>query len=257
MSFALITGASKGIGKAIAKELASRKINVLLIARSEELLSQLADEIKSNYGVEAFYLSLDLSLVDAAERAFDWCNQNNFDVSILVNNAGYGLSGSFESHLMEEHVNLMRINMVTLVKLVSLFLPSLKQKNKAYILNIGSSSAYQSVPYLAMYSASKAFVVSFTRSLKYELRKTNVVVTLVSPGVTDTEFVVRANVPEKGLKTANKISMTPEAVAKIAVNSLFKEKTEVIVGFITKVTVFFVKLLPKKLSEKTGASFYQ
>lgn len=258
MSFALITGASKGIGRAIAKELASRKINVLLVSRNETLLAALAKEIKDTYKVEVFYLSLDLSQAHAAQKVFDWCKEENFEVSILINNAGYGLSGKFENYSADEHLELMRINMVTPVEIISVFLPSLKQQHKkTYILNIGSSSAYQAVPYLTMYSASKAFIVSFTRGLKYELRKTNVVVTLVSPGVTETEFTVRAKVPEKGLKTAEKISMTPEAVAKIAVKSLFKEKAEVITGFLTKLTVFFVWLLPKKISERTGAGFYQ
>lgn len=257
MSFALITGASKGIGRAIAKELASRKINVLLVARSENAMRELADDIKKQYGVECFYLSQDLSKENAAESIYNWCVQQNYSISTLVNNAGYGLSGSFENSSIEEQMGMLNVCIVATLKLTHIFLPQLKQQRKAYILNIGSSSAYQSVPYLATYAAAKAFVVSFTRSLKYELRKSNVAVTVVSPGVTDTDFPLRANVPEKGLKTAEKVSMTPEAVAKIAVNSMFKEKTEVLAGFITKATVFFVKLLPKKFTEKTAANFYQ
>jgi hypothetical protein len=124
-------------------------------------------------------------------------------------------------------------------------------------LNIGSSAAYQSVPYLAAYAAAKSFIVSFSRALKYELRNSNVSVSVVSPGVTNTDFALRANVPEKGLKTAEKISMKPEEVAKIAVNSMFNRKAETLTGFITKATTFFVKLLPKKFSEKTAAKFYQ
>lgn len=256
-TFALITGASKGIGLAIARELAARGNNILLVSRTEETLSRAASEIREKFGVRADYLPVDLSLVQSAQKVYDWCGQKGYTVSILVNNAGYGLSGKFEGYRTEDHLGLMQINMVTPVELISLFLPSLKSQKKSYILNIGSSSAYQSVPYLSMYSASKAFVVSFSRGLKYELRNSNVVLTVVSPGVTDTEFVVRANVPEKGRKAADKVSMTPEAVARIAVNSLFKEKTEVLTGFLTKLTVFFVKLLPKKFSEKTGAGFYE
>jgi short-subunit dehydrogenase len=100
-------------------------------------------------------------------------------------------------------------------------------------------------------------VVSFTRALKFELKDSNVVVTLVSPGVTTSDFNATANIPEKGLKAAERISMTAEEVAKIAVKSLFKEKTEVVVGFITKLTVFFVGLMPKKLTEKIGSKFYK
>jgi len=257
MSFALITGASKGIGRAIAREFAARKINLLLIARSEELLSQLAIELKSSCHVEVFYLAVDLSEPHAAKKIFDWCAEKKFIVTILVNNAGYGLSGGFDDHPADQHINLLQVNMIAPVELISLFLPHLKQQKKSYILNIGSSSAYQAVPFMGVYSASKSFIVNFTRALKYELKDSNVVVTLVSPGVTASEFNATARIPEKGLKAAEKISMTPEEVAKIAVKSLFKEKTEVVVGFLTKLTVFFVGLMPKKLTEKIGSKFYK
>lgn len=257
MSFAIITGASKGIGRAIAKELASRKINVLVVARSEDLLADLANEIKTTYGVECFYLVSDLSKPDAPQNIFNWCTNQNYQVSILINNAGYGLSGSFESRSIEDHIEMLNVSALATLKLIHLFLPRLKQQKRSFILNIGSSAAYQAVPYLATYAAAKSFIVSFTRALKYELRKTTISVSLVSPGVTDTEFPLRANVNEKGLKTAEKISMTPEEVAKIAVNSMFRGKTEVLTGFLTKATVFFVKLLPKSFSERTASKFYQ
>jgi short-subunit dehydrogenase len=248
MSFALITGASKGIGRAIARELASRKIDVLLVARSETLLAELTAEIKKEHGVQSHYLVLDLSRPDAAERIYSWCAGQNYRVSFLINNAGYGLSGSFESRSLEESVDMLNVLILSAVKLMRLFLPHLREQKKAYILNIGSSAAYQAVPYLAAYAAAKSFMVSFSRALKYELRNSNVVVSVVSPGVTDTDFPIRANVPEKGLKTAEKISMSPEAVARIAVSSMFKGRTEVVTGLLTKATFFFVKLLPKKLT---------
>lgn len=257
MSYALITGASKGIGRAIAKELASRKINVLLVARSENLLAALTNEIEKKYGVQCHYFVFDLSKPEAADEIFNWCTEQNYPVNILVNNAGYGLSGSFESRSIEEHIDMINVSMLATIKLIHLFLPQLKQQQKTYILNIGSSAAYQAVPYLSTYAATKTFIVSFTRALKYELRNSNVKVSVVSPGVTDTDFPLRANVPEKGLKTAAKIAMTPEDVAKIAVRSMLRGKAEVLTGFITKATVFFVKLLPKKFSEKTAAKFYQ
>jgi short-subunit dehydrogenase len=257
MSFALITGASKGIGRAIAKEFAVRKINLLLIARSEELLSQLSEELKRSFNIEVHYLVADLGQPHAAKKIFDWCTEKNFSVNILVNNAGYGLSGAFDEYPADKHIDMMIVNMMTPVTLISLFLPHLKKHNKSYILNIGSSSAYQAVPYMGVYSASKSFIVSFTRALKYELKDSNVVVTLVSPGVTASNFNTTAKIPEKGLKAAERIAMTPEEVAKIAVKSLFKGKTEVIVGFLTKLTVFMVGLMPKKLTEKIGSKFYK
>lgn len=257
MPYALITGASKGIGRAIAIELASRKIDILLIARSENLLTELSNVIQKNYNVQCHYLVSDLSKPEAAESIYKWCVDQNYPVNILVNNAGYGLSGAFEKRSIEEHIDMINVSILATIKLIHFFLPQLKQQSQAYILNIGSSSAYQSVPFLSTYAAAKSFVVSFTRSLKYELKNSNVKVTVANPGVTDTDFPIRANVPEKGLKTAEKVSMTSEAVARIAVNSMFKGKAEVLIGFITKATVFFVKLLPKKFSERTAAKFYQ
>ncbi|HYM94339.1 MAG TPA: SDR family oxidoreductase [Chitinophagaceae bacterium] len=257
MPFALITGASKGIGRSIAKELAARKIDVLLVARTEKLLNELAVELINLYGIKAYCLSIDLAQPQAARKVYDWSIERKFTVNILVNNAGYGLSGDFEKYSREDYMDMMQVNIIAPVELICLFLSGLKKQSKAYILNIGSSAAYQSVPYLSIYSGSKAFIVNFSRALKYELNKTNVSVTLVSPGTTITEFSERANVPEKSIKAGKKISMTADQVAKIAVKSLFKEKTEVITGFITKLTIFLVWLLPKKLVERTGAGFYK
>ena len=257
MSYALITGASKGIGRAIAEELAARGNDVLLVARSANLLTELAQKIEHDYKVRCHYFVCDLSKQEAASEIYNWCDERKYDVHILVNNAGYGLSGSFESRAIEEHIDMINVGMLSAIKLIHLFLPKLKQQPKAYILNIGSSAAYQAVPYLSTYAATKSFIVSFSRALKYELRKTNVKVTVVSPGVTDTDFPVRAKVNQKGLKTAEKIAMSPKQVAKIAVNTMFKEKAEILVGFITQATTFFVKLLPKSFSEKTASKFYQ
>jgi short-subunit dehydrogenase len=257
MPFALITGASKGIGRSIAKELAARKIDLLLVARTEILLNELAAELKKQYDIEAYYLAIDLSQPHAAKKIYDWCAEKNYTINILVNNAGYGLSGDFEKYSSEDYIDMIQVTIITTVELISLFLPGLKKQSKAYILNIGSSAAYQSVPYLSVYAASKAFIINFSRALKFELRKTNVAVTLVSPGVTNTDFAGRAGVPEKSVKAGKKISMTSDEVAKIAVKSLFKKKTEVIAGFITKLTIFLVWLLPKKLVERTGAGFYK
>lgn len=257
MEFALITGASKGIGLAIAKELAAKKINVLLVARNAAQLSNAANELKKQYGVEAFYLAVDLSEPDSPQKIYDWCTVHNYSVNILVNNAGYGISGAFDTHSANEHIAMINVNVIAVLRLIALFTPSMRQQKKSYILNIGSSAAYQSVPYLSTYAASKAFIVNFSRALQYELRKTNIAVSVVSPGVTETDFSITAQVPEKGMKAAKKVSMTPESVAKIAVSNLFKKKTETLTGFITNFTVFFVKLLPKKFSEKTAAGFYQ
>lgn len=257
MSYALITGASKGIGKAIAFELAAKGYNLLLVARNEDLLRQTGDEIKSRHAVQVRHFAIDLSAHDAAHTVFHFAQQNAIVVSVLVNNAGYGLSGPFENYSLEQHMNMLQVNCATLVQLTYLFLPQLKQQANTHILNIASSAAYQAVPYLSLYAASKALVLSFSRGLRYELRKTSVNITCVCPGSTDTDFSVRAKVGEKAMKTAEKVNMTPEQVGKAAVNAMLNRKAEVITGAINKLGGFLTWLLPKKVLEGGAARIYE
>jgi len=258
MAFALITGASKGIGKHIAVELAKRKINVLLVARSANLLQELCNTLQNQFGIKAFYLAADLAERNAPQQIFNWCTDNKYDVHILVNNAGYGLSGLFDKYPAGEHVDNLQVNVISLVQLTALFLPVFKNAGtKAYILNIASSAAYQAVPYLAVYAASKSFVLSFSRALHYELKKTNVSVTCISPGATDTDFPNRANVGEKGKKAAEKLNMQPDQVAAIAVQKMFAGKTESVLGFINKLGAGLAWLAPKAVAEKAAASIYE
>lgn len=257
MQYALITGASKGIGKAIAIELAKRKYNLLLIARSADLLQQLAAELKQTYGIEADHLAIDLAVSDADEKILDWCTTNQYKVNILVNNAGYGLAGPFDQYSKKENAGMIQVNIISLMQLCQAFLPMLKAQPRSYILNIASSSAYQSVPMLNLYSSSKVFVLHFSRSLSHELKGTAVSVTVVSPGPTDTDFPNRAQMKEKAKETASKLNATPESVAAIAVTAMFAGKREVVTGFINKLGVFLVWLLPKNFVEKTAAGIYK
>jgi uncharacterized protein len=256
MPFALITGASKGIGRAIAKQLSLRGYDLLLVARSSDLLLQTADEIKSTSGSECRVLAIDLAKSDAAISVYNWCISNHFEITVLVNNAGYGLSGSFEKYSVEEHREMLQVNILTLVELTRLFLPELRKQPAAFILNIGSTASYQAVPLLSAYAASKAFVLSFSRGLYQELKKTSVSVTCVCPGPTDTNFVNRANIGSKGQKTAERFNMTPEEVAQIAIKSLFSRKAEVVAGGLNKVNAFFSWFLPKNLVETIAKKLY-
>jgi hypothetical protein len=257
MEYALITGASKGIGKSIATDLAARGFNVLLVARSEELLQQEAARITALYPVRADWLALDLSTAEAPQNVCDWCRAKGYTVQALVNNAGYGLSGPFEKYSADEHVNMMTLNMSTLVALTRLFLPDLRAQPKSYILNIASSAAYQAVPGLTTYAATKAFVLAFSRGLRQELQKTSVSVTCVCPGATDTDFPNRAQVGPKGLKAAERFNMSPEAVALLAARAMLSRKTEVVTGFVNKLGATLAWLLPKTLVERTAGKIYE
>lgn len=257
MKYAIVTGSSKGIGKAIAIELAKKKIDLVLIARSEALLNEQAAELRTTYNIQTRHLALDLSQHNAAKKVMDWLHKNNIEVQILVNNAGYGLSGKIEAYSLEEHQAMMQLNMQFPVDLTYQLLPTLQKNSKAFILNIVSAAAYQSVPGLNIYAATKAFLLSFSRGLSYELKNTNISVTAVSPGATDTDFANRANVNgAKAKKMAAQFNMQPQEVAKIAIDAMFTQKTEVVVGFVNKLSVFGAWLLPKKWVEKSAASIY-
>ena len=257
MPYALITGASKGIGKAIAFELAKHNYDLLLTARSGKLLQQAAEEIKKLYPVTIHFLSLDLSVLNASQKLFDWCTENNFPVAVLVNNAGFGLSGSFEKISLAETNDLLQLNINVPTQLCWLFIPLLKLQTRAYILNISSSTAYQAIPLLTVYAASKAYILRFSRALQHELSQTTISVTCLSPGPTDTDWAKTANVSDKVLKMADKFNMSPQKVAAIGIKAMFKKRTEVIAGFTNKLGAFVAWLLPNSLVEKTTGNLYK
>ncbi len=257
LEYALITGASKGIGKSIACGLAREKYNLLLLARSEALLKVVSQELQSAYGIEVHYLACDLTVPNAAQTVTSWCTDNKYDVSILVNNAGYGLWGKFENLDACSQSNMMQLNMRFPVELIAHLLPSMKKLPCAYILNIASTAAYQAVPTMSVYSASKTFLLAFSRGLSYELHKTNVSVTAVSPGVTRSDFMERANMSDELKKTAEKFIMESDTVANIAIKAMFAKKTEVVTGALNKIGAWINRILPKSLMEKSAASIYE
>ncbi len=257
MGTAIITGASKGIGRAMAEELANRKTDLLLIARNEDLLKETTELFSSKYGIKANYIAIDLAIEGAAKKIYDCCIEKKYNIHILINNAGYGLSGHFENYTLEEHLAVMRINMNVIVELCSYFLPMLRDQEKAYILNIASQTSFQAVPGLNIYAASKAFLQSFSRGLRYELRNTNVSVTVACPGSTDTDFANRAKVGAKALKAAKTFNMNPASVAEAAINAMYSGKAETTIGLINKITKFMVWLMPKKVSEKVAGDIYE
>ncbi|GHN01335.1 short-chain dehydrogenase [Cytophagales bacterium WSM2-2] len=257
MAFALVTGASGGIGLGIAFELAKRKIDLLLVARSQENLAKAKKEITEKYGVRVELLSVDLSVPGSAQSVSTWIRQNNFNVSVLVNNAGYGIWGSVEKTPWTQLNNMMQLNMTSLVELCQLLIPELKKHDKSYIMNVSSTASYQAVPTLATYAASKSFVLLFTRGLRKELSKSNVSVTCLSPGPTATSFVDRAGMTDFLKKRAEKFSMKAEDVARIAVRGMFKGKAEIIPGFMNWFSVQMTYLVPKGIPEKIAEGLYE
>lgn len=257
MSYALITGASKGIGRAIAFELAKRNYDLLLVARSLDLLKGVSEEIQNIYPVLVHVMAVDLSENNAPQKLYDWCTENNYQVLILINNAGAGMSGLFHSSTLENNTKLLYLNVIAPTQLCQLFIPLLSRNPQSYILNIASTASYQAVPYLAVYASSKAYIQRFSRSLSHELSDKGISVTCISPGPTDTDWARTASVPAKALKMATKLNMQPSKVAEIAVRSMFEKKTEIVPGFVNKFGVFLAWLFPKKISERVASRLYQ
>ena len=257
MPYALVTGASRGIGRALALELARRGFNVLLAARSEDQLEQVAVEVCRQHGREARVLALDLAQPGAAARLAEWALGQAADLAVVVNNAGYGLWGRFEELPLAQQHNMLQLNMHLPVELLHALLPVLRRQPRAFVLNVASTAAYQAVPTLTLYAASKAFLLSFSRGLRYELRDTAVSVTCLSPGATTTDFADRAGMNADLQATANKVSMTPEQVAEIGVRALLAGEAEVIPGALNKVSAKLTSLVPKSLTERIAAGIYE
>jgi short-subunit dehydrogenase len=258
MTYALVTGASKGLGKEIALQLATRKYNLLLVARSGDLLDKLKAEITSKYKVEVQCKAIDLTEANADQQIHSWITENNFNVDVLVNNAGYGLWGGFETLSLAEQMNMLELNIDFPVKITYRLLPLLEKNKRSCILNVASLAAYQSVPYLAAYAASKSFIVSFSRALSLELKDKGVVVTCLSPGGIETSFMDRARMNGKRLRDASaRFSDPPAAVAKYGVDKMFNGKVEVVPGFVNQLTYAATMLVPKFISEAIANRLYK
>ncbi|MES2107771.1 MAG: SDR family oxidoreductase [Bacteroidota bacterium] len=254
--YALVTGASKGIGKSMAYRLAKLGYSLLLVARNEGELQQIAATLKQDFNVDVHYFAIDLSEISAPGEVANWCKKMNVPLTIFINNAGYGLWGKFGDTGISEQLNMLDLNTRAVVELTHLLLPVLKNQPQSYILNVSSTAAYQAVPTFTIYAASKAFVLSFSRGLRYELKNTNISVSCLCPGPTDTGFAHRAGMDALA-ELAAKVNMTPDDVAGIALKGMFNKKTEIIPGFLNKLSSFGAKHLNKSLVERISAGLYK
>ena len=255
MTYTLITGASKGIGKSIAHRLAAQGKNLILVARSEDLLKSLSQQLLAK-NIDVKYLATDLLDEYAAKHVFDWVDAQKLQVDTLINNAGFGHWGKFADSPIENHIQVMNLNMDAMVTMTYEFLKRTDGSSRRYILHTVSTAAYQPVPYMAVYSATKAFMLSFSRALRYEVRPQNVYVTALCPGATESDFSKVAGV--SGLeKNYSKFFMTSESVAKAGVNGLWKNKSVVIPGFINKISTIAVNFTPQDLAASMSANIFK
>ncbi|WP_425501637.1 SDR family NAD(P)-dependent oxidoreductase [Saccharibacillus qingshengii] len=223
----LITGASSGIGEAFAHEFAKRGNAVILVARSEAKLIDLAAKLHNQYGVQAEAIVCDLSQPDAPARLYQQCTERGLHVDILVNNAGFATYGLFEQLSGARQHEEIRLNVLAVVDLTHLFLPDMLKRKSGIVINVASTAAFQPLPNMAVYGATKSFILSFTQALWEENRKRGVQFLALCPGSTETEFfnVVGANEASVGKRG------TPAGVVQAAFRSLQANRVYVIPGF--------------------------
>jgi short-subunit dehydrogenase len=240
--WALITGASAGIGSELARIFAADKSNLILVARNEARLSQLAAELRVKNDIQAKVLAKDLSSATAPQEIFDALRDT--PVSVLVNNAGIGWHGAFAETELQRSLDIMRLNMDALVRLTHLFVQPMLARRAGKILNVASTAAFQPGPMVNVYYASKAFVHSFSYALAEELRDTGVTVTTLCPGTTQTEFFERGNFSH----IRAPFMMDARTVAQAGYRALMRGKRIVIPGVTNKIASAFAKRLPVALT---------
>ncbi|WP_420150561.1 SDR family NAD(P)-dependent oxidoreductase [Spirosoma sp.] len=240
----LITGASRGIGRAIAQECAMRGHNLILVALPGESIDRIKQELINRYAIQVFTHETDLTNLQAPQRLYDWCLDNDLTVDTLINNAGIGQQGAFESLVVSGKLSLMQLNMLVPVNLVHLFLPMLRQHPVSYILNVGSVASFSPIPYKSLYSASKAFILTLSRALRYELRHTSVQVSCLCPGPTLTNEQTRLYARSLG-RSGTLLEMAPGEVARYAVAGMLAGREIIVPGWKHKLVEMFARYLPK------------
>jgi short-subunit dehydrogenase len=243
MNTTLITGASSGIGEVFARKLAARGRNVLLVARSEEKLVTLCNELGRANSIRAQYVALDLSKPEAPARLFDEANQRGLAVDMLINNAGFGSMGEFSKLDLARELNMIDLNVKSLVELTYRFLPPMQARRQGAIINVASTAGFQPVPFMATYAATKAFVLSFSEALWEENRAQGIKVMALCPGVTETNFFEAA----RGQKPPARISQTPEEVVDVALRGIAQGKSHIISGWTNFLMTESERLVPRSL----------
>ncbi len=243
--FALVTGASKGLGKAFAIELSKRKINTILISLPKEGLCEFTSQLKKEYHVEAVYRETDLTKKENVVNLAKWVNEN-YAVNILINNAGAGGSKKFIEADVDYIDMIIQLNVMLTAVLTHQILPNLLKQNKSYILNVSSMAAFSPMGYKTVYPASKTFVYNFTRGLQQELKDTNVFVSVVSPGPMNTKNDSAKRLDQHGL-LAKMALLSPEKVASISIRQLFKRDVFIMLNRANGFNYMMMKILPNFL----------
>lgn len=245
MNYQLITGASSGIGAVFARQLAAQKHNLILVARREDRLQALAAELTRQHGIDAKVVAADLATTAGVDAVVSAVNDNNWQLTGLINNAGFGDRGRFATLDLKRQLDMIQVNVTSLVSLTHQLLPNLKNQADSFIINVASTAAFQAGPNMAIYYATKAFVLSFSEALHEEL-KGRVKVSALCPGATDSEFADAANMHGTLLFKAG--TTTPETVVAKAL--AHKNCAIVIPGCKNLLLVWLGKLSPRAITRR-------
>src|SRR5271157_4596187 len=253
-NFALITGASSGIGACFARALAARGRNLALVARSKEKLEALAREIAAHHSLHIEVIEQDLSLVGAAEHLAAVLKERGIAVDLLVNNAGFGAQGEFWKLPLERQTEMLRLNIVTLTELTHLLLPAMVERRSGGVINISSTASFQPVPYTSVYAATKAYVTSFSMGLAEEVGEYGVKVLALCPGGTATNFFAAGQFSKidflGGLQS-------PEEVVEVGLRAFARGKSLAVARFINRLMIFVQRLVPRRLVARQAGDMFR
>jgi len=250
---ALITGASKGIGEAFARQLAALGKNLILVARSEDKLNALAEGLAEQHGVKTAAVAADLSRPGSAALLFAETERQGLVVDLLINNAGFAKAGAFTNLPFDVQADMVRLNVNTLMELTRLYLPAMRHRQRGGVINVASNAAFQPVPYMAVYAATKAFVLSFSEGLAEEVAADGVTVMALCPGATATDFWTVAGTWED----RRYIMQTADKVVAVALRAFEQRRSSVISGLPNKVVAFSTRLAPRRLVARLAGRVFR
>lgn len=242
--YALVTGASAGIGYELAKLFAGAGYNIIAVSRSEEDLKSVAEEIRTHYGVQVHVMPKDLFGENAATELYNEVKGKGLHVEVLVNDAGQGVYGLFDETDIAEQMKIIHLNIVSLTKLTYHFLKDMKARNSGKIMQLGSVVSELPAPYQAVYGGTKAYVLSFSEALISELKDSAVTVTVLQPGATDTDFFNKAGAQESKIVQDKSNLADPAKVAKDGYDALMSGDDKVVSGFKNKAQIAMANVVP-------------
>jgi uncharacterized protein len=243
---ALVTGGSGGIGLEISKVLARNNFDLVLVARNHDTLEAAAGQIEGTFGISAQVFAADLREPAAPQAIFDFLQDQNVAVDALINNAGFGLGGEFLETDLSRELDMIAVNISALTHLTKLFVPQMVKRRSGRVLNVASTAAFQPGPLMAVYYATKAYVLSFSQALAEELRNTGVTCTALCPGATETEFADVARVTNSGVFAKFGLADATD-VAEYGVRAMMRGKRVAIPGIRNKLVVQSSRIAPRRL----------